>query len=61
MISSSEARDQFLVLSKSATGKACESFISQLLSHPQMFSYKEFLDLPNIQEVNHYFPPLYNP
>ncbi len=48
---SSEARNQFLILSKSATGKACESFISQLLSHPQIFIFKEFLDLPNVQEV----------
>jgi len=48
---SSEARNQFLILSKSATGKACESFISQLLGHPQIFIFKEFLDLPNVQEL----------
>lgn len=47
----SEARNQFLILSKSATGKACESFIGQLISNPQIFIFKEFLDLPNIREV----------
>jgi len=51
---STEARNQFLILSKSATGKACESFISQLISNPHIFIFKEFLVLPNIKEVKYF-------
>ena len=51
----SEEVEKFRVLSKSAQGKACEPFIQQLIANSQIFLFKEFLLLPNIQEVFYKF------
>jgi len=48
---STEAVEQFMVLSKSAQGKSCEPFINQLIANPQIFLFRQFLNLPSITDL----------
>jgi len=42
---------QFVILSKTASGKACEQLINQVLSHKSIFQFGELLIEASIQQV----------
>lgn len=43
--------NQFVILAKSAQGKALESLVKQALEHSAIFVFGELLDAPNIQDL----------
>lgn len=47
----SSALEQFLLLGKSAKGRACAALLEKAISSPSVFAFGELLDMPNVQAV----------
>ncbi|KAJ3216672.1 COP9 signalosome complex subunit 7b, partial [Clydaea vesicula] len=43
--------DTFLALVKGTSGAACVALINDVLSHPEIFHFNEFLQLPNVKQL----------
>lgn len=43
--------NQFVLLAKSAQGRACEALVKQALEHSAVFVFGELLDCPNVQAL----------
>ncbi len=44
--------EQFCILANSSKGRALETIISQVLSHPSIFVFSELIMKPHTQEVS---------
>ena len=51
-IASGAALQEFVVLAKSAKGKAAKGVVEQAIGHPNVFVFGELLDQPSVQEVS---------
>ena len=47
----SDKMEQFVLLAKSARGRAAAELVAQATSEPGIFTYSELLDLPSIADV----------
>ena len=50
--SESRAIEQFIILSKTACGRACVALIEQIISHPKIFVFGELLEAPTIKALS---------
>lgn len=50
-IASGAALQEFVVLAKSAKGKAAKGVVEQAIGHPNVFVFGELLDQPSVQEL----------
>ncbi len=48
----SDKMEQFVLLAKSARGRAAAELVTQATSEPGIFTYSELLDLPSIADVS---------
>ena len=44
--------EQFIILAKNQKQQALEQIIDKVLSHPSIYVFSEFMQLPNVQEVS---------
>lgn len=51
-IKQAELVEQFVVLARSARGRAAAELITHATSHPSLFAFSELLSLPHILEVS---------
>lgn len=58
---SGAALEQFLLLSKSAKGRASVALIEKVVNSPGIFVFGELLDMPNVQAVRARWPPRSGP
>ena len=55
MSGQSDKIEAMLIMAKDKTGRALEDVIERVLSQPEIFVFGEFIDLPNVQQVSHFF------